>query len=44
MDEVLQFRPRLGQFLTLKSLNQIIVDGGLIAYHTTRDVLTSKLL
>ena len=31
MDEVLQFRSRLGRFLTYKSLNEMTVDGGLRA-------------
>ena len=37
LDEVLQFRPQLGQFSTLKSLNQMTMDGGLRAYYTIRD-------
>ena len=41
LDEVLQFRPRLGRFLTHKSLNRMIVDG-LRAYHTTGDALREK--
>ena len=31
----------MGQFLTLKSRNRMRVDGGLRAYHTTRDALTT---
>ena len=37
-DENLQFRSQLGRFSTYKSLNWMTLDGGLRAYHTTRDV------
>ena len=39
LDDISRFRPRLGRFLTHKSLNWMTVDGGLRAYHTTGDAL-----